>query len=224
MKNEPETRRPRGRPRSTSVDSALVKAALDEFTANGFHAMSMESIAARARVSKVSLYRRWSSKLAVAADVLRLLSETSIPEDHGSLEADILALLEASIGSPKAKSAAKVFMRTMGEISSNPELLALYRTHLLAPRIEQIRALVARARARNEIRDALPTEIAAATIAGPLFLYYLTVLANADGQWPHNLVEELMGAILQGIGAERKSPLHETHGGRPRHRTRTSHS
>jgi AcrR family transcriptional regulator len=32
--------------------------------------MSMESIAARAGVSKVFLYRRWSSKLAIATEVL----------------------------------------------------------------------------------------------------------------------------------------------------------
>jgi AcrR family transcriptional regulator len=184
-----------------------------EFTASGFHAMSMEAIAARAGVSKVSLYRRWNSKQAVVAEVLRLLSESNVPEDHGSLEADIRALLEASVGSPRAKSSAKVFMRTMGEISGNPDLLALYRERLLAPRIEQIRSLVERARGRGEIRDAMPTEIAAAVIAGPLFLYYLTVLAKADSEWPPNLVEELTAAILQGIGVARKSSLRGTRRG-----------
>jgi AcrR family transcriptional regulator len=59
--------------------------------------MSMEAIAARAGVSKVSLNRRWKSKLTATADVLRLLSEARVPEDHGSLESDILALIEASI-------------------------------------------------------------------------------------------------------------------------------
>ncbi|HTT70054.1 MAG TPA: TetR family transcriptional regulator [Anaeromyxobacteraceae bacterium] len=35
--------------------------------------MSMASIAARAGVSKVSLYRRWPAKAAVARDLLRSL-------------------------------------------------------------------------------------------------------------------------------------------------------
>ena len=39
--------------------------------------MSMESIAVRAGVSKVSLYRRWSSKTAIVAEVFRVLSEAA---------------------------------------------------------------------------------------------------------------------------------------------------
>jgi AcrR family transcriptional regulator len=188
----------RGRPRSDSVDRALAEAALEEFIVRGYHAMSMESIAARAGVSKVSLYRRWSSKLAIAAEVLRFLMKTTTPvEDHGSFEADIRALLNQSIGSSSAKSAAKIVMRMMGEISVNPELLALYRTHIIVPRLEQLRKLIERARARKELRADLPTDVACAMIAGPLFLYYLSVLAEVA--MPNNLTDQLTHAILIGI-------------------------
>ena len=167
--------------------------------ANGFHDMSMEAIAARAGVSKVSLYRRWKSKLAVAAEVLRLLSETTPIPDQGSLAADIRFLLNQSIGSSAAKASAKVLMRTMGEISGNPELLALYRTHLLAPRLDQLRGLVERARGRGELRADLPADVACAMIGGPLFLYHLTLLAEAEVYASDDLAEQLLRAILRGI-------------------------
>jgi AcrR family transcriptional regulator len=200
MREQQRSVRLRGRPRSVSVDRALAEAALEEFMARGYHAMSIESIAARAGVSKVSLYRRWSSKLAIASEVLRFLSTTTTPvEDHGSFEADIRALLNESIGSSTAKSAAKIVMRMMGEISVDPELLALYRTHLLAPRRAQLRDLVERARARKELLADLPTDVACAMIAGPLFLYYLTLLADAEVDLPSNLAEQLTRAILTGI-------------------------
>src|SRR5690242_16100459 len=109
MSEQTAARRPRGRPRSGPIDQALLDAALAEFVANGFHAMSMESIANRAGVSKVTLYRRWRSKYEVAADVLRLLSDTKVPEDNGSLEADLIALFGNAIGSPQARSEAMVF-------------------------------------------------------------------------------------------------------------------
>lgn len=199
MEGQPRRVRPRGRPSSDSIDRALAEAALEEFIVRGYHAMSMESIAARAGVSKVSLYRRWSSKLAIATEVLRFLSKTTPIEDHGSFEADVRALLNESIGSSTAKSAAKMVMRMVGEISVNPELLALYRTHLLAPRLGQLRILVERARARDELRADLPTDIACAMIAGPLFLYYLTLLAEAEVDMSSNLAEQLTRAILSGI-------------------------
>jgi len=196
----PPARR-RGRPRSVSVDRALIRAALAEFVKSGYREMSMESIAARAGVSKVSLYRRWGSKLAVAADVLRLMSETAQPEDHRSLEADVRHLLRESIGSSGATASARVLMRTMGEISGNSELLALYRENLLAPRLDQMRLLVERARARGELRAGLSTDVAVAMIAGPIFLYFLSLLAEAEADLPADLPGALTRSILKGISA-----------------------
>ena len=197
--SQPRSKRLRGRPTSDSVDRALAEAALEEFIARGYHAMSMESVAARAGVSKVSLYRRWKSKTAVTAEVFRLLSGTKPVEDKGSLEADICSLLQQSIGSRTVKSDAKMLMRTMGEISGSPELLALYRKHLLAPRIAQLRTLLERARSRKELRGDLPIDLACAMIAGPLFLYYLALLAEAEVDLPRSLAQELTKAILRGI-------------------------
>lgn len=196
-----DANRPRGRPSSKRVDQALAEAAVDEFVLRGYHGMSMESIAARAGVSKISLYRRWSSKLAVTTEVFRILSATRILEDQGSLEADIHFLVKQSTGSGRAKSAAKLVMRTMGEISGSPALLASYREHLLAPRMEQLRAVVERARARGELRSGVPVEIACALIAGPLFLYYLALLAEVEMDLPGDLAAHVTRLILRGIGA-----------------------
>ena len=113
--------------------------------------MSMESIAARAGVSKVSLYRRWGGKPEIMAEVFRLMSELSPVEDHGSFEADIRALLEEYIGSSAASDAGKIVMRTMGEISGDLDLLALYRRHFLEPRMDQLRGLVGRARRSRRV-------------------------------------------------------------------------
>ncbi len=198
MKTRPETR-PRGRPSDDSIDRGLLEAALSEFNERGYHAMSMESIAARAGVSKVSLYRRWDSKPAIVAEVFRFMSETAPPADRGGFEADIRALLDESRGSSAATSAGKIVMRTMGEISGDPELLALYRRHLLAPRMEQLRTLVKRAKARGELRADVPIDVACAMIAGPLFLYYLTLLADAEVDMPRDLAKRLTRTILGGI-------------------------
>ena len=199
MAERPRAGRTRGRPSDESIDRALLDAALAEFTERGYHAMSMESIAARAGVSKVSLYRRWSGKPDIMGDVFRLMSELTPAPDQGSFEADIRALLEQYIGSNAASDAGKLLLRTMGEISGDAELLALYRKHLLEPRMDQLRGLVTKARDRGELLPDLAIDVACAIIAGPLFLYYLTLLAQADLALPADLVEHLTRSILRGV-------------------------
>lgn len=189
----------RGRPSDESIDRALIESARAEFDERGCHAMSMESIAVRAGVSKVSLYRRWPSKSAIIAELFGLMGEESSTEDRGSLEADIRALLERFMLSSGAASAGRIVMRTVGEIAGDPELLALYREKLFAPRIEQMRVIVKRAQARGELRPGLPTDIACAMVAGPLFLYYLTVLAGSEVELTSDPVGQLTRAIRDGI-------------------------
>lgn len=195
-------RRRRGRPVSQRVDQALSEAAVEEFIARGYHAMSMESIAERAGVSKLSLYRRWPSKLAVAVEVFRILRDERPIKDHGSLDADIRAVVQQTTGTLRgAEADARLILRTMGEISESPALLAAYREHLLTPRLTQLRAVLERAQARGELRPGVPIDVASALISGPVFLYYLTLLSGAEFDLTNNLADQFTRLVLEGIGA-----------------------
>jgi len=195
-------RRRRGRPVSRHVDQALIQAAVKEFIARGYHAMSMESIAERAGVSKLSLYRRWPNKLAVAVEVFRVLRDERPIEDHGSLEADIRAMVQHTTGSVRGATAdARLILRTMGEISESPALLAAYREHLLTPRLAELRAVLERARARGELRPGVPIDVAGALITGPVFLYYLTLLSGTEFDLTDSLANQFTRLVLEGIGA-----------------------
>jgi AcrR family transcriptional regulator len=185
---------------SEHVNQALIKAAVEEFLQHGYHGMSMESIAATAGVSKRSLYRRWSSKLAVTRDVFRILCERRTSVDQGSLEADLRALVIESTQPEDVKPAAKLVMRTMGEISGNPALLSAYRKYLMEPRIERLRAILERARARGEMRAELSIDVACTIVAGPLIMYYLAVLAEADLRLPSDFREQFIRSILSALG------------------------
>jgi AcrR family transcriptional regulator len=53
-----------------SRDPAILDAALDVLTENGYDATNMNDIAARAGVGKAAIYRRWASKAALLTDTL----------------------------------------------------------------------------------------------------------------------------------------------------------
>ncbi len=51
-----------GRPRSTAVDRAILKAAIKLLRAHGYAGMSVEAVAAEAGVGKATIYRRHRNK------------------------------------------------------------------------------------------------------------------------------------------------------------------
>ena len=60
--NAAEATRGRGRPRDPRTDEAILRAALELFTEHGHAGTSIEAIARRAGVGKLTVYRRWGSK------------------------------------------------------------------------------------------------------------------------------------------------------------------
>ncbi|HEX4863708.1 MAG TPA: TetR/AcrR family transcriptional regulator [Acidimicrobiales bacterium] len=82
-----------GRPRDEARDQAILEAALDLLAEVGYDAMSIESIATRAKVSKATIYRRWPGKAELVVDALRSRHEPHMvdPEDTGNLRGDLLA-------------------------------------------------------------------------------------------------------------------------------------
>jgi TetR/AcrR family transcriptional regulator of autoinduction and epiphytic fitness len=78
---------------------AIVQAAIAEFRASGFEATSVDKIAARAEVSKRTLYNHFPSKDELFAEILRVLWESAASQEELPYRADapvreqLLALL-----------------------------------------------------------------------------------------------------------------------------------
>lgn len=82
---------PGGRSPDRAKDAAILKAARASFFERGFAASTMEDIAARAGVSKVTVYKRWEDKDAlfeatVKAEMAAMIAELdNEPQGDGSL-------------------------------------------------------------------------------------------------------------------------------------------
>jgi AcrR family transcriptional regulator len=85
----------RGRTQDKSRDDAIIKAALELLAEKGYNGLTMTDVAARAGVSKATLYRRWTAKADVVADAVATLSPMKPPRYPGtSLRNDMVALME----------------------------------------------------------------------------------------------------------------------------------
>ena len=84
-----------GRPRSPECDHAILDAALAEYAASGLDGMSVDAVAARAGVSKATIYRRYPPKaMLVAAAALKAADEQAPIADTGSVRGDLTTALQ----------------------------------------------------------------------------------------------------------------------------------
>jgi len=85
-----------GRKRSPEKHAAILAAAADLVAELGYERVSMEGIAARAGVGKMTVYRRWPNKAALYVDVYaHLVPPETLARETGSLVGDLRHLLTA---------------------------------------------------------------------------------------------------------------------------------
>src|SRR3954465_3774333 len=81
----PEAPRPGGRPRDAAIDEAIILATRDRLVRDGYSQMTIGDIAADAKVSRPTLYRRWSTKFALVVDAL----DYGFRKEHGMHTLDL---------------------------------------------------------------------------------------------------------------------------------------
>lgn len=142
----------RGRPRSEQADRAILQAAGELLAERGLSGMSIEEVAARAGVGKTTIYRRWSSRGALALDAFLAQFQRQQPlPDTGSLRGDLLAALRAWIRSVTTTSAGPVLAGLIAEAQMDPALANAWRERVVEQLRGQHKVMLDRAVERGEI-------------------------------------------------------------------------
>ena len=146
----PPARPGRGRPRDPGVDVAIQTATMELLGEVGFAQLTMDRVAARARVSKTSLYLRWPNKVTLVADALQHQAR-AVPEvpDTGSLPRDMRTFLAALMRS--RSEASRALAAVSGDIATNPKLRQAWHRGPAGMLTDCLRVIVERAVARGEL-------------------------------------------------------------------------
>ena len=81
-----------GRPLSSELSEQLLSVAVDILAEEGWGRLNSDRVAARARAGKAGIYRRWPTMAALARSAVSRFRLVSLPEDGGSLRADLVSL------------------------------------------------------------------------------------------------------------------------------------
>lgn len=163
----------RGRHRSAEAESAILKATLYLLERRPLRKVSADAIAAKAGVSKATIYKWWPNKSLVALDAFLagMTERVGIP-DTGSAEQDFIVQMQSVIAfylSPLGK----IFSQFIAEGQSDPEFLKLFRERFLYARRDAARIMWQRGVQRGEVREEVDSEIVLDLIYGPMIFRLL---------------------------------------------------
>ncbi|MGH3588436.1 MAG: TetR/AcrR family transcriptional regulator C-terminal ligand-binding domain-containing protein, partial [Pseudonocardia sp.] len=149
-------------------EAELLDAVLDVLRETGYERLTVDAVAARARASKRTVYRRWPSKaeLVVAAFANAVLDAPE-PPDTGSLREDLLALFDSL--RRELDGLADVIAGLVGELRHNPDLASAMRTGYLDARVRSVHIVFDRARARAELSPDADVELIWPLVPATLF-------------------------------------------------------
>lgn len=184
--------------RSARVVNDVLDAALDVLARAGYAAMTFDAVAARAGVSKTTVYRRWPTKPdLVRAALLRLVDVFPKARDTGTLRGDLIELARVRLldDSRERERAIGLLRANLGDLDDQ-ELRALGR--LVTERAHQpIVAAVERGVARGE----LPPGTDPALVLEPIFatLQFRVFVMNEEPDL--RSAEQLVDLVLAGARA-----------------------
>lgn len=186
-----------GRPRSEAAERAIIESVM-RLLEDGvpLAELSIERVARTAGVGKATIYRRWSGKEELFADVVRA-AEPPDPELPGtSVRDDLVVLLESLRLRGLAGRTSAILHNVHAQMRSSPRLWAAYHDTVIVPRRRLGLEVLRRGRENGELRADVDLELIDDIVVGPVLVR--TVL-RPDADLPDDLAERVVDTLLQGL-------------------------
>ena len=193
--------RPGGRPRDAALDEAIILATRDRLMKDGYSRMTIGDIAADAKVTRPTVYRRWSNKLDLVVDALDYgfrkqgdMDTFDLSELEGR---DALIEAVRRVDPAYYNPDAMVLMGNFaGEVIRTPELLEILRQHAVEPRVTLVEKVLGKLQERGAVRAGIDTR----TIATMCFGAYFAAFYRGEDK--KEIPEHVVAVLWPGIAAD----------------------
>ncbi|MFF9347938.1 TetR/AcrR family transcriptional regulator [Streptomyces sp. NPDC014734] len=184
--------------RSERSRRATLEAALELCTEKGYGRVTIEAIAARAGVSKKTIYRWWPAKSAVLLEAFTdgLVGSTPFV-DTGDIAADLRANVMGAVRLLSTPPFGPAYAGILSEVHHDDVLAETVRTKLVDPRFAEAVGRLRRAQEQGQIPPDADLPLAVEMLYGPV--YYRHLLRKPVQN--EEEVAALVAQVLRALGA-----------------------
>jgi AcrR family transcriptional regulator len=134
LDKKPEPAARAGRPRSPRLHQAILKAAADLVLETGFKALSINAIAARSKVGRMTIYRRWPNKAAIIMDAFVMRVDPGTLFVPGKSYTETIRVQMRTMAKAFRGRDGTLIRALLAEAQFDPELAAALRERWTMPR------------------------------------------------------------------------------------------
>jgi AcrR family transcriptional regulator len=181
----------------------ILEATLEVLADVGYDRLTMDAVAARAKASKATLYRRWTNKVSLVIDALHHSKGPAEVPDTGSLRDDLLGLV-CGMGGLVDPEVVATFASVLTAIARDPDFAEAFRRDVVGPKLAASQQIWERARARGEVREDVDLTLLEPALAG-IVLHRLFVMGE---QPTPELITRVIDQIILPAATRASAPSH----------------
>jgi AcrR family transcriptional regulator len=193
---DPYDYRSKPRRRGEELLSAIYQATVDELTEYGYADLTMDRVAARAKASKGSLYRRWPSRAELVVDAIRhTQAPYPIPPDTGDLRSELAAVLmqtAKTLEGPRGEAVRGL----IAEVFRHPDLMRTVRAEIMDSALPAMLEVLRRGVVRGEVRPAALAEMVARVGPGLIRQQMMVYGTLGEGYLEEVLTQVVLPLVL----------------------------
>jgi AcrR family transcriptional regulator len=178
-------------PRVERSRRVILEATLDELGAVGYGALTIESVAARARVGKSTIYRHWPGKLELVEDAFRTLKAPVVIPEAGTVRERVVGVIE-QIACLVEQSTYSACMPALIEAAERDPQVREFHARFTAERRASLVALLDAAVESGELPPGSDPEILADALVGPIVFRRLMLGETVDPKIAAQIVDQVL--------------------------------
>ena len=187
----------RGRPRQLSVKDAVLAGAGQLLLQAGIKGFSIEGVARLSGASKVTIYKWWPSKGALALDGFYTLVSPSIDRTlTGDVEQDLVTQVSTVLALFRDTAVGPILAGLISEAQRDPELAVAIRERWVEPRQKYGVAVLEAGQAAGHLRPDFDPTTVLDQIYGPIYLRLLLGHAPLSDDLAATLVRTILSGVL----------------------------
>lgn len=196
------------RRRSERSRRAVLDAAAKLLTERGYADVTIDGIAAAAKVGKTTIYRWWPTKASIFMELYaELASKVTPPADSGSVATDLALLLKGTFKLYRETAAGLALSGIVAEAQSNAIVSRIVRNDFAPSRRQIITTLLERGVERGEISRGVNIDLVSEIVAGATWYSVLVGSAPLTDNHAARLAERIFAGVIPGVSLDEISKI-----------------